>query len=122
MISHEIPKALVDWTENMLVERNLTIIRKESLMAHQIEAVCREGFYPHYCGASGNDLLEDLQREGYHVYGYADDSHCSWWTLSDNSLRLDGACPEDDIQMVQDQRSGGQSKDQCNDLHHVTQT
>jgi hypothetical protein len=24
--------------------------------------------------------------------------------------------------MVQDQRSGGQSKDQCNDLHHVTQT
>jgi hypothetical protein len=52
MIRHEIPQALVDWTKNMLAGRNLTITGKESLKAHHREAVHREGFYPHYCGAS----------------------------------------------------------------------
>jgi hypothetical protein len=37
-----------------------------------------------------NDLLEDLQREGFH----------GWWTLSFNPKGCDGVRPEDNIQMV----------------------
>jgi hypothetical protein len=29
MIRHEIPEVLVDWTENMLAERNITVYHRE---------------------------------------------------------------------------------------------
>jgi hypothetical protein len=50
MNRHDVPEALVDWTENMLVGRR--IMGRKWLNVHQTEAVHREEFYPHCCGAS----------------------------------------------------------------------
>ena len=74
MIRHEIPEALMDWTENMLAGRNLIFYHRE----RTTEGTPDRG-YPQEGVLSpllrcliANDLLKDLQREGFHIYGYAD--------------------------------------------------
>jgi hypothetical protein len=48
--------------------------------------------------------------------------HCSWWTLSYSPQEFNGARPEDDTQIMKDQKPGSQSiEGQCNDLHQEIQ-
>jgi hypothetical protein len=54
MIRHEIPEALMDWTENMLAGRNLIFYHRERTTEGTPDRGYphRKGFYHHSCGAS----------------------------------------------------------------------
>jgi hypothetical protein len=121
IIRHKIPEALMDWTENMLAGRKLIVCHRERTTEGTPDRGCPQGGVPSpllWC-LIVNDLLEDLQRKGFRVYGYADDIAIVVGGHFLRTLRdLMGERPEDNTHMVQDQKSGGQStKDQCNDLH-----
>jgi hypothetical protein len=74
MIRHEIPEALVDWTENMLSGRNLIVYCRERTIESTPDRDCPQGgvLSPLLWCLIIDSLLEDLQI-GFHVYGYADD-------------------------------------------------
>jgi hypothetical protein len=69
MIRQEIPEALVDWTENILVGRNLMVYHRERTTEGTSHRGCPEGriLSPLLWCFVVNDLLEDLQREVFHV-------------------------------------------------------
>ena len=76
MIRHEVPEVLVDWTENMLggtAKRNLTVYHRERTTEGTPDRGCPQGgvLSPLQWCPVLNDQLEDLQRKGFHVYGYA---------------------------------------------------
>jgi hypothetical protein len=75
MIRHDIPEALVDWTENMLARRRIMVIMGRKMVEGTPDRGCPQGgvLSPLLWCLIVNDLLEDLQREGFHVYGYVDD-------------------------------------------------
>jgi hypothetical protein len=75
MIRHHIPEALVDWTENMLAGRRIMVYHGEKMVEGTPDRGCPQGgvLSPLLWCLLVNDLLEDLQREGFHVNGYAAD-------------------------------------------------
>jgi hypothetical protein len=109
MIRHEIPEALVDWIEYMLAGRNLNIYHRKRTTEGTPDRGCPQGgvLSPLLWCLVVNDLLEDSQRQGFHVYSSADDIAIVAGGHLHNPQGPDGACPEDDIQMVYDLRSGG---------------
>ena len=75
MNRRDVPEALVDWTEDMLAGRRIMVYHGEKMVAGTPDRGCPQGGVlspPLWCLVV-NDLLEELQREGIHVYGYADD-------------------------------------------------
>jgi hypothetical protein len=75
MNRHDIPEALMDWTENMLAGRRIMVYHGERVVEGTPDRGCPQGrvLSPLLWWLVVNDLLEDLQREGFHVYGHADD-------------------------------------------------
>jgi hypothetical protein len=75
MNRHDVPEALVDWTENMLAERWIMVYHAERVVEGTPDRGCPQGgvLSPLLWCLVVNNLLEELQREGFHVYGYADD-------------------------------------------------
>jgi hypothetical protein len=64
MIRYEIPEALVDWTENMLVRRNLIIYHEDRNTEVTPDRGCSQGkvLAPSLWCIVVNNLLENLQR------------------------------------------------------------
>jgi Reverse transcriptase (RNA-dependent DNA polymerase). len=79
MIRHEVPEAVVDWVEHMLVENNFIVSEGDTTIEGKTDQGCPQGgvLTPILWWLVVNDLLLDLQKEGFQVYGYADDSHIS---------------------------------------------
>jgi hypothetical protein len=76
MISYKIPEAHADWPENMLAGRNLTVYHRKRTTEGIPDRGCPQGGVLStllWCLVE-DDLLEDLQRVGFHIYGYADDT------------------------------------------------
>jgi hypothetical protein len=75
MNRHDVPEVLVDWTENILAERRIVVYHGERVVEGTPGRGCPQGgvLFPLLWCLIVNDLLEELQREGFHVYGYADD-------------------------------------------------
>ena len=75
IIGHEIPEALVDWIQNILVGRNVIFYQRYKTTEGTQDRGCPMGdaLSPLLSCLVVNGLLEDLQKEGIHVYGYADD-------------------------------------------------
>jgi retron-type reverse transcriptase len=75
MIRHETPAVLMDWTENMLVGRNLTGYKGETTTEGKPHKGCPQSgvLSPLLWCLVVNDPLLALQREGFHAYDYADD-------------------------------------------------
>jgi hypothetical protein len=75
MIRHEISETLVDCRENMLAERNLTVCHRNMTIEGMPDRSCPQGGVLSqllWC-LLVNDLLQDLQNEGFHIYNYVDD-------------------------------------------------
>jgi hypothetical protein len=75
MNRHDVSEALVDWTENMLAETRIMVYHGERVVEGTPDRGCPQGEVLSlllWCLVV-NDLLEELQREGFHIYGYADD-------------------------------------------------
>jgi hypothetical protein len=72
---HDVPEALVDWTENMLAERRIMVYHGDRVVEGTPDRGCPQGgvLSPLLWCLVVNDLLEELRREGFHAYGYADD-------------------------------------------------
>jgi hypothetical protein len=79
MIRHEVPEAVVDCVEDMLADMNLAVRHGDTTIEGKPDKGCRQGgvLLPLLWCLVLNDRLEDLQKEGFLVYGYADDSHIS---------------------------------------------
>jgi hypothetical protein len=76
MIAHEVPEMLVDWVQDMLAYRNLTVNHGDTTTAGKPDNGPQGGgggSTPLGCFVV-NDLSEDLQNEGFRVYDYADDT------------------------------------------------
>jgi retron-type reverse transcriptase len=73
-MNRHVPEAAVDWTENMLVGRRIMVYHGEKMVEGTPDRGCPQGgvLSPLLWCLVVNNLLEDLQREGFHVYGYAD--------------------------------------------------
>ncbi|XP_071577346.1 uncharacterized protein [Temnothorax nylanderi] len=69
------PEPLVDWVENMLVGRNLTVMHIDTIVSCKPGKGCPQGgvLSPLLWGLVVNDLLMKLQKKGFLTYGYADD-------------------------------------------------
>jgi hypothetical protein len=53
MIRHEIPKALMDWAQDMLVGRNLIVHNGDTTIEGKPDRGCPQaGVFPHFCSAS----------------------------------------------------------------------
>ena len=62
------------WVERMLVDGNLSVNGTQPQTENLIQAVHREGVLSlHVWFRMVKDLLKDLQKEGFLIYGYADD-------------------------------------------------
>jgi retron-type reverse transcriptase len=75
MIRHEVSQLLVDSIEDMLVGRNLIVHYGYITTVGKPDRGCPQGrvLSPFLCCLMVNDLLLDLQKEGFHIYGYADE-------------------------------------------------
>jgi hypothetical protein len=65
----------MDWLEDMLAESNLTVSRGDTTIEGKPDQFCPHGrvLSPLVWCLEVNDLLQDLQKEGFLVYGNADD-------------------------------------------------
>jgi hypothetical protein len=75
MVRHYVPEALVDWTENMLAGWRMMVCHGEKMVEGTPDRGCPQGGVLSlllWCLVV-NDFVEDLQTEGFHAYGYADD-------------------------------------------------
>ena len=69
---HEIPEVLVDWTENMLAGRNTIVYHGDKTTEGRPDRGCPKGGVlspPMWCLVA-DDILQDLQTEGFNVHGY----------------------------------------------------
>jgi len=75
MIRHEFPEALVeDWVEDTLADTNLAVRHGDTTIEGEPDKGCPQGgvLSPLLWFLVVNDRLEDLRKEGFLVYGYAE--------------------------------------------------
>jgi len=75
MTKHEIPEAFVDWTQNMLTDRNLTISLSKATIGGRPTRDCPQGevLTPLLWCLVVDEFLTKLKEAGFLVFGYADD-------------------------------------------------
>jgi len=75
MTKHEVPEALVDWTQNMLTSRDLTVSLGKATVGGRPAGGCPQGgvLSPLLWSLVVDELLAKLREAGFLVFGYADD-------------------------------------------------
>jgi len=75
MTNHEIPEALVDWTQNMLSGRDLIVSLSKETVRGRPAGGCPQGgvLSPLLWCLVVDELLTKLKKAGFLVFGYADD-------------------------------------------------